>query len=141
MMMRRVFSISIFLQIFFANFCVGVCEERPGCACTPLCIMLPPEEIAFAAIRVAVEILEKDPPPALRSTSFDVNHDDVMLACRELFEHYKFPSAAQEQLGGVVQISRHIFVSRLHALLADDFHVREARVDFQVHVAHFRGAV
>ena len=62
--------------------------------------MLPPEEIAFAAIRVAVEILEKDPPPALRSTSFDVNHDDVMLACREMFEHYKFPSVAQEQLGG-----------------------------------------
>ena len=62
--------------------------------------MLPPEEIAFAAIRVAVEILEKDPPPALRSTSFDLNHDDVLLACREMFEHYKFPSAAQEQLGG-----------------------------------------
>jgi hypothetical protein len=55
--------------------------------------MLPPEEIAFAAIRVAVELLEKDPPPVLRSTSFDVNRDEVMLACQEILEYYKFPSS------------------------------------------------
>lgn len=75
--------------------------ERPCLACTPLCVTIPPEEIAFAAIRVAVELLQKkDPPPALRRAGFDVNHDDVVLACREMLDFYKFPSAVFEEDGG-----------------------------------------
>ena len=70
--------------------------------CTPLCVLLPPEEIAFAAIRVAVELSERDlEPPVLRKTSFEVNHDDVVLACREMMEHYKFPSSSSSSsIGG-----------------------------------------
>ena len=71
--------------------------------CTPLCVLLAPEEIAFAAIRVAVELSSStdrggDPPPEsfpeLRATSFEVNQDDVVLACREMLDHYKFPSSS-----------------------------------------------
>jgi hypothetical protein len=50
-------------------------------------------------------------------------------------------AASQKQLGGVMEVARHIFVSHLHALLADDLDICEARVHFQVHVADFGRAV
>ena len=58
---------------------------------TPLCLLMPPEEIAFAAIHVVVELLSRE-RPTLRATTFDVNNDDVVLACRELLEYYKLAS-------------------------------------------------
>ena len=50
-------------------------------------------------------------------------------------------TAAQEELGGVVQVARHVLVSRFHALLADYLDICEARVHFQVYVADFGRAV
>ena len=50
-------------------------------------------------------------------------------------------TAAQEEFGRVVQVARHIFVARLLAGLADDFYVREARVDLEVYVSHLGRAV
>ena len=70
---------------------------------------------------------------------------------REDFEHrrrrlsellgVRDEAAAQEELGGVVEVSRHVLVARLHALLADYLDICETRVHFQVHVADFGRAV
>ena len=70
---------------------------------------------------------------------------------REDFEHrigrflqflgVRDETAPQKQLGGVVQVARHVFVARLHAFFAYYFYVSETRVHFQVYVSHFSGAV